>query len=531
LTGIIDGGGGTNTITGDNNGDSFAITGVNAGSITTLLSAGFSDIQNLVGGSGNDSFTFVTGASLTGTIKGGGGVNTITGDNAGDSFSITGANAGSIATLLSAAFSNIQNLVGGSGNDSFTFVTGGSLTGTIKGSGGINTITGDNASDSFSITGANAGSITTLLPAGFSNIQNLVGGTGNDSFTFTTSGSLSGTIDGASGTDGLNVAGNVTLTGSANTTTETGYAGTNGSISGGFRGIDTLHDTGTGSDTLTDVNATSTWALGATETYNDGQVTLTFSGYKNLQGGTGADTFNVAAAITANVTIDGGGGTNTLNVDDSANTTSTAYVLNASSIGLPSSLISYSNIHIVGLTLGTPMDGAGGNTVNVEGIPAGATMDIAANGNSHFFLGGLSHIAPTGSLIISTSSTTDTVTVDDSQNSTATSYTINPDTGVNAITTAGLDVTLVGTGGGDFFSKVVVDGGTGVNSYDVTPSANTVITVSDNNATVSSTLTYEKTASGASPVNDGVSSITDASGHHYQPVNYHGFAQGNIKFV
>ena len=100
------------------------------------------------------------------------------------------------------------------------------------------------------------------------------------------------------------MAGGVTLTGSdAN-----GFSGTNANV-GGFSGIDVL--AGSSDDTLTAENTTNTWTVGVTQTYSDGPHTLTFSGFLVLQGGSGADTFNVTGPT--NDTLSGGAGGDTLN--------------------------------------------------------------------------------------------------------------------------------------------------------------------------------------------------------------------------
>src|SRR5262249_34861839 len=93
-----------------------------------------------------------------------------------------------------------------------------------------------------------------------------------------------------------------TLTGS----NSTGYTGTGTSVSGSFSGIDTLAGGGSSSDTLTGENVASTWALGSTQTYADGTATLTFSAFESLQGGSAADTFNISANTTANLSGNGG---------------------------------------------------------------------------------------------------------------------------------------------------------------------------------------------------------------------------------
>jgi hypothetical protein len=390
LTGTVNGGGGTNSVTGDDVGDAFAITGANAGSINTLLPGGFSNIQNLVGGTGNDSFTFVTGGTLSGTIDGGAGTDTVTGDNAGDAFAITGANAGTISTLLSAGFSNVENLVGGTGNDSFTFVTGGSLAGTIDGGAGSNTITGDNAGDIFFVTGANAGSINTLLPGGFSNIQNLVGGTGNETFSFA-GGSLSGNIDGGGGTinsiNGDNTGRTFTINAANGGTIGGVLGGTFSNISdlAGGIGPDTfqfvtggalsgnIDGSGFAPNTLVADDVGRTFTL----TFTNGGTLSTilggvFSNIANLTGGTGSDSFAFAGGRLTG-TIDGGAGTNTVTGDNAGDAFSVTGA-NAGSIAtlLPAGFANVENL----------VGGSGNDSFVLAGGSLSGTIDGAAGTNT-----------------------------------------------------------------------------------------------------------------------------------------------------
>jgi hypothetical protein len=68
---------------------------------------------------------------------------------------------------------------------------------------------------------------------------------------------------------------------------------------------------GGGTDTLVGPNVTNTWSLTGA---NGGTVSnVTFSGISNLVGGSGNDTFKFNVAGSVSGTIDGGGGTNSLN--------------------------------------------------------------------------------------------------------------------------------------------------------------------------------------------------------------------------
>jgi hypothetical protein len=66
----LNGGSGTNALTGPNADTSWTVSGANSGSLGTL---NFAAMQNLVGGTGNDVFHFTAGGSLSGFLKGGGG--------------------------------------------------------------------------------------------------------------------------------------------------------------------------------------------------------------------------------------------------------------------------------------------------------------------------------------------------------------------------------------------------------------------------------------------------------------------------
>src|SRR5439155_14702804 len=121
-------------------------------------------------------------------------------------------------------------------------------------------------------------------------IGNLTGNAHDDTFKVNPGGTLSGTITGGAGTDTLNFDVVMVLTGSDGT----GYAGTADGIP--FTGVNVVSGNGS-ADSLQGENVASTWALGATQKYNDGlgHGDLTFAGFETLQGGTDVDTFNVSA--------------------------------------------------------------------------------------------------------------------------------------------------------------------------------------------------------------------------------------------
>ncbi|MGH7747672.1 MAG: beta strand repeat-containing protein, partial [Candidatus Dormibacteria bacterium] len=166
--------------------NTWTITGPNSGTYNDSQSLTFSHFADLVGGSGNDNFIF-SGGSVA-SLAGGGGSNTLTGDNAGDLFTINAANGGQLtsgATTLVGAFSGIQNLTGGSGNDTFAFATGGSVSGTVNGGAGTNTLdySGDTGAVAVNLTNDSASLIQGGTANGFSNIQALTGNGANTTLT------------------------------------------------------------------------------------------------------------------------------------------------------------------------------------------------------------------------------------------------------------------------------------------------------------------------------------------------------------
>ncbi|MCP4277057.1 MAG: hypothetical protein GY779_11975, partial [Gammaproteobacteria bacterium] len=145
----------------------------------------FFGFTDLTGGTGDDDFTVASGATLNGAIDGGGGTgtNTLTQADGTNTWGITGADRGTLTDITS-GFSNIQNLTGGSGDDDFTVASGATLNGAIKGGTGTNTLTQADGNNDWRITGVDRGTLTDIT-SGFGNIQRLTGGSGDDDFIFT----------------------------------------------------------------------------------------------------------------------------------------------------------------------------------------------------------------------------------------------------------------------------------------------------------------------------------------------------------
>jgi filamentous hemagglutinin family protein len=313
----------TLTLNGDAGNDTLTVSSVTGGAYT--LNGGADDdafvlnasgVTTVNGNAGIDTFALGAGVTVAGAIDGGAGADTI--------------NWGAYVTGLSVALTGLGATDGLAGTEA-SIPTGFTNIDAIIGGAGTNTLTGLNAVAAWAITGANAGTYTSTNALTFQQMHNLTGGAAADTFTFNPGSSLTGNINGAAGADEITwspfgAAVNVALTGLGGTD---GFAGTaNAALGGTFTNIDTVTGSAAGAtDTLTGRNAAATWNVGAAGTYVSGAVTLNFSQFKNLTGGTAGDDFVFAAAGTVAGSIDGGLGANTL--DWSAYATARAVVLTA----------------------------------------------------------------------------------------------------------------------------------------------------------------------------------------------------------
>jgi hypothetical protein len=223
-----------NTLVGANTTNTWSLTGTNAGNINGSVT--FSNFQYLTGGSANDTFRFNPGTGVSGIINGGGGTNslnyanygksvgvnlttstapgllsftniqglvgntgtnnTLVGANTTNTWNITGTNAGNVNGTF--AFSAMSYLTGGSGNDTFKFRSGGYVTGIIDGGGGFNSL--DYSSLSIGVTVNLATTAASDVVGGVIRINGVLGGAGNNTLT---GGSQSAFLVGGPGSDTL----------------------------------------------------------------------------------------------------------------------------------------------------------------------------------------------------------------------------------------------------------------------------------------------------------------------------------------
>jgi len=356
----------TNILRGENTATDWLIDDVNSGSLAPTAGAdaqnsvAFNDFSNLEGGTAADIFMLDTAGTIA-DIDGGttdlsdiSTFNTIVGRDKDNTWNITGNNSGnleetSLSTYIT-SFSNVQNLTGGDSDDAFVYEGDFTISGLIDGrthnnNGGdsvdvsdiitertftigslvgftnIESIIGNNDNHTLQATdgtnlwlfdGANSGTLTSggnVLS--FVDFNQLIGGSGEDTFRFTETSSFIGTIDAAGGIDFVDYSlyetdPNIDVNGAPSIIFH-GVTNAEGII--GNNSTSTLN-TGTGS-------TTSLWTIEqvaynldttkVTDNANDGSVNgIYFINFNNLTGNDGEDTFRFAESSTITGTVNAG---------------------------------------------------------------------------------------------------------------------------------------------------------------------------------------------------------------------------------
>jgi Ca2+-binding RTX toxin-like protein len=343
------GGSSEDTLQGKAAANAWTITAPNAGDIDgTFRFAGF---EHLAGGAAADTFDVRPGATVSGRVDGGGGVNTLsfssfvtgrdvqlTGDgtsgtladltigsgfgniaslvgsagsdvlrgtNAATTWNLTGANAGTTGPL---AFSAMESLVGGDAADTFVLAAAASFTGAIAGQAGNDTVS--YAAHAAAVNVNLALGTATAISGGVSQIENVIGGSGNDSLVGSsganvlTGNSGSDSLDGGSGADSLlGGAGDDLLRGGPDDDTLLGDVGSDRLTESADADL-TLTDTslaGLGNDSLAAIEAAILTGSPAPNTLD----ASSFSGSVTLVGGDGND---VLRGTARDDSLDGGNG-------------------------------------------------------------------------------------------------------------------------------------------------------------------------------------------------------------------------------
>lgn len=404
LAGAINGGGGTtDRIIGDDDGSEFLISAANGGSITDKVVA-FTGIEGLTGGIGDDTFTFTNAGTLGSSLVGGGGDDTLVGDDDGNTFTVFGVGLGSMGAKTG-DWSEIENLTGGIGDDVFTFVNTGSIAGNVDGGDANDSLTGDSDGNAFTVDGANAGTLPGKIGGTFTNVENLNGGAGADTFLVAATGTLSGNVSGSGGSDTFTFDNTESVAGNAN-----GGAGDDtfninvaSAVTGdvnGDAGLDTFQfsnlgtivgnvNGGTDTDTIIgDDDGNSFQITSNSGGVLDGKMTA-FSNVEKLTGGADDDTFtftNTGALTATDALLDGAGGNDSITGDDS-----NAFIISDVNKGtITGKLTAFANVeNLTGGTLADTFtftntdDLVGSLTGNVVG--AGGSDTITGNNNGNTF--------------------------------------------------------------------------------------------------------------------------------------------------
>jgi hypothetical protein len=171
----FNGGGGDDMLIGADTDNTWDITGTNAGTLNASIT--FTNVENLTGGSGIDVFNFDDQAGISGTLDGGGGSNAL---NYSDYQTAVSVDLALHAATGTASARNFDDLTGGAAAD---------------------TLIGLSTDTVWHITDLDGGDIYDVIT--FASIENLTGGANRDDFIVEAGGSISGTLDGGGGADGL----------------------------------------------------------------------------------------------------------------------------------------------------------------------------------------------------------------------------------------------------------------------------------------------------------------------------------------
>jgi hypothetical protein len=391
-----------NSLIGPNAATTWNVTGADSGNLNGQIT--FSAFANLTGGNNDDTFKLASGGSVSGTMTGGGFATTAdTLDYSGRSSTVnvtvtdTATGAGFGDNVF--AFTGITNLVGSTATN--------------------NVLVGPAAGATFNVTGANSGSLDAAVA--FSAFQNLTGGAGADDFKFA-SGSLTGSIDGGTGTNTLSInSGSATIGGTVTnmnslTVATTGTATFQGAVTAGAVTVTnsggTTFQSTLNANTVALTNTTGTIAFQGNTTVNSGLTaaangysvsftgasnsiagTTTFNNSGTLTLGDGGDaiafTGGVVATAPSSKTIDGtvsAAGTGVINLGTTSVSVTGDSTIGGSSTG-QITLGATTLADGVTLTLGagavTPI-----STSSISGTASGAASNLAINTTGIVTVGG-----------------------------------------------------------------------------------------------------------------------------------------------
>ena len=412
----------------------------------------------------------------------------------------------------------------------------------INGGNGTTTLVGPNGPTTWTITDQGIGTVGVGNSAGgslavsFTNVQNLSGGIGSNTFTFV--GDSAGIAGNLEGGGGQNV---ITWSGRASGVTVDLATGTATGVGGTVSDVQTFIAAGSG-NTLVGPDADAAWTINAANsgTVLVGSSSFTFEGFQNLTGGAGSDSFDLVSGGSVSGIVDGGAGTNFLTID--ASQPGQIIDITGSQVGVDGAATGYADIQVLSINATSGSDLIG---IDPSGAGFPSAVNLATSGMADTITVVLAPSATTAinvnagslssdTLVIQGASTPDPVLVTDSlvqfdsMQVTFTNIenlTVNGAAGNDSITLTGPivpgtltvnagtgDVTVnvgsfaLGSGGtaGGIASQLILNGGPG----------NDVLNIDDSGDTVATDVQLTSTALA------GLGSI----------IQYSGFATVNVSF-
>jgi ELWxxDGT repeat protein len=219
----------------------------------------------------------------------------VVGRSVDDSFTLDGLRIAANGAWTRSSNIESVRILGGNGNDLLRVVSG---TASFEGGGGVDRVEATAGANTFTLTGNGTGNFNSSLT--FTTIESVQGGIDSDRFVFGASGSLTGQVIGGLGVDTIDLS---AKTGATTLNFVTGML----TSTGGFFGIESFVSGSNTADTVTGPNINSLWNITGPSAWNlNGE--MTFNGFENLTGGTGADRFEFLPTGRVVGTLNGGAG-------------------------------------------------------------------------------------------------------------------------------------------------------------------------------------------------------------------------------
>lgn len=219
----------------------------------------------------------------------------VVGRSVDDSFTLDGLRIAANGAWTRSSNVESVRILGGNGNDLLRVVSG---TAGFEGGGGVDRVEATAGANTFTLSGNGTGNLNSTLT--FTTIESVQGGIDSDRFVFGASGSLTGQVIGGLGVDTIDLS---AKTGTTTLNFVTGML----TSTGGFFGIESFVSGSNTADTVTGPNIDSLWNITGPSAWNlNGE--MTFNGFENLTGGTGADRFEFLPTGRVVGTLNGGAG-------------------------------------------------------------------------------------------------------------------------------------------------------------------------------------------------------------------------------